>query len=874
MNDYVIISDSSKCRQCYSCVRNCPVKAVKIKDGKAEIIQSRCIHCGNCVKHCSRGAKVILDGKETVRRLLKQGQKVIAVLAPSFAASFLPLSVNEVLSKLKKLGFYEVWEAAIGAEYIIDGVSRYTNMKDKKTVLSSACPAFVNLIEKHYPQLINYLIPLCSPMIATGRIIREKYKEQNLNIVFIGPCIAKKAEIKEAQFEGCIDEVLTFEESKKLFAEIDNGISHIGYDENFRYYTSSPKGRGIPLSGGIITNIENEHERNKGLICDGIENCIELVQYINKMQAGFSDFSICDVLMCRGCIDGPCIDNISSLFLKRRTLLDFINLEKNFPQQIDYDANDFSNIDLMRQYNDKSLLLKQPEEEDIKEILASINKLDQEDELNCGACGYNSCREKAAAVYQGIAEVEMCIPYLLAKKNELFIELSQRFKTINELNEELNGIFESSYDGLVVCDTEGNIVKINSAWKKMMALDGEEIPCSVTELEQKGIIYPSATLLTLKEKRRITFIQESRNGRRFIATGNPIVDENGEITGVVTNIRDIEELNRLRYNLINRDVKKTTYNMSGIIANSIEFGEVIELASKAARFHSTVLLLGETGVGKDIIAQYIHHISQVKEGPFIKLNCGAIPENLIESELFGYESGAFTGAKKQGKKGLFELANGGTIFLDEVGDLPLTMQVKLLQVIQDKRIQRIGGSKSIAVDARIVAATNKDLEQMVKDGTFRSDLYYRLNVIPIHIPSLRERKDDIIPLAYHFLEHFNEQYHCSKDFSPEVPPLLLEYLWPGNVRELENIIERVVVTSRQSIITAEDFPSYFFRSKGALKGTIVVNNILQLKDAMDEVERQIITRAYKTYGNTYKIAEVLGINQSTVVRKLKKWGGN
>ncbi len=857
----VITTDSSKCRQCYSCVRNCPVKAVKIKDGKAQIIQSRCIQCGNCVKHCARGAKLIKDGLIYTQQMLQQSEKkVIALLAPSYIVSFFPQTASEVIQQLQSLGFSEVWETAIGAENIMDYIPKYLKEHTDIPKLSSACPAFVNLIERHYPDLIMHLLPICSPMIATGRIIREKYKRQDVIIIFIGPCVAKKDEIEEEQFQGCIDAVLTFDEFKQLLHNnsIKENVTRKNSEhtnQSIPYYIASKKGRSIPLSAGIISNIQNKFDHNLLLDCDGIQNCMELIKYLENHTNSFFDFIFGDTLMCRGCIDGAYIDNDLSIFDRKRILMDFIQHKESDLFSV-YDASNCE-LDLSRRFIDKKNVIPEPNEESIRDILASINKLGHDDELNCGACGYSSCREKAVAVFQGIAEVEMCIPYLLTRKNELY--------------NELNGIFEASYDGLVVCDQNGNIIKTNAAWKEMLDITEEALPQHISELEHMGIIAPSVTLLVIKEKRRLTLLQESKQGQKFIATGNPIIDEQGNFAGVVTNIRDLEELNRLRHNVMNGGNQRSSYKISGIIANSIEFGEVIETASQAAPYKSTVLLLGETGVGKDVVARFIHSLSAVKEGPFIKVNCGAIPENLLESELFGYESGAFTGAKKGGKSGLFELADHGTIFLDEIGDLPLSMQVKLLQVIQDKRVSRIGATKSESVDVRIIAATNKNLQQMVREGTFRSDLYYRLNVVPIFIPPLRERRDDILPLAFHLLGLINNQYSCNKEFSPDVYSVLQVYHWPGNVRELQNIIERAVVTSKQEVITCEDLPIYVYENRRRGTSQIIVNDIVPLKDAIDEVEKQIITQAYKTFGNTYKIAEILGINQSTVVRKLKKF---
>lgn len=865
MPESIITTDSSKCRQCYSCVRNCPVKAVRIKDGKAEIIQTRCIQCGNCVKHCSRNAKKVKSSIPAMESIIQSGKKTIALLAPSYVSGLYPLTPGQIIEKLGVIGFDEVWETAIGAEYVIDHSAGYAEANSDRLLLSSPCPTFVNLIEKHFPSLIPNLIPISSPMIVTGRIIRQRYKNEDIRIAFIGPCLAKKDEIMQEQFCGCIDTALTYEEVSKLFEVIAEKDDKHLREKSIPYYTASKKGRGIPISGGIITNLKGRFAEDRLISCDGIENCIELIKHIERSKIkGEADFLFYDVLGCRGCIDGACIKNDLFIHERQKIITDFIGRKAEVPTEIEF-AEHYS-IDMGRAYNDRMIPLSQPDESSIRRILAGIDKHSEEDELNCGACGYSTCREKAIAVHQGIAEMEMCIPYLLSQKSECCLKLSEAFDTVNSLNEELNAIFESSYDGMVVCDAAGKIIKANSAWKKMIGID--EMPETAKELEGSGIIYPSAALLALKEKRRVTFLQECNNQRKYIATGNPIYDEKGEIVGVVTNIRNIEELSRLKHNVLKKD-RKEIYAYPGIIVKSQELKKVLELAEQAAKYKSNVILLGETGVGKDVIAGMIHHMSSVKDGPYIKVNCGAIPEKLMESEFFGYEYGAFTGAVKGGKTGFFEQAHNGTIFLDEIGDLPLSLQVKLLQVIQDKTIRRIGSSKSETVDIRIIAATNGDLKKMVDEGRFREDLYYRLNVVSINIPPLRERKDDIIPLAYHFLDIFNKQYGCNKEFEPDVPSVLDSYYWPGNVRELQNIIERMVVTSKDSEITCRDIPPYINQLFKVQHGQIIVNSIIPLKEAVTEVEKQIIRRAYKAYGNTYKIAEALGVNQSTIVRKLK-----
>jgi transcriptional regulator with PAS, ATPase and Fis domain/NAD-dependent dihydropyrimidine dehydrogenase PreA subunit len=334
----------------------------------------------------------------------------------------------------------------------------------------------------------------------------------------------------------------------------------------------------------------------------------------------------------------------------------------------------------------------------------------------------------------------------------------------------------------------------------------------------------------------------------------------------------ITEAARLLLSWESRETKKSHDSMQNpIIAYSIEMGKVLQVATKVAQVTSTVMIMGESGVGKEVVARFVHNASLRRGGPFVTINCGAIPPNLLESELFGYEAGAFTGAKRQGKPGMIETASSGTLFLDEISDLPLDLQVKLLQVIQERRLTRVGGIQPIEVDIRIIAATNRDLAKMVERGEFRADLFYRLNVVPIVIPPLRSRRDDIIPLIYHFLAKHNNTHRYNKTISRETREVLTQYSWPGNVRELENLIERLVVTVEGDEIGVEDLPQYIKERDVSCNSKVIVEGVIPLREAVEEVERQLIKHAQEEHETTYEIAEALGVNQSTVVRKLKKY---
>ncbi|SFG14289.1 PAS domain S-box-containing protein [Desulfotomaculum arcticum] len=459
-------------------------------------------------------------------------------------------------------------------------------------------------------------------------------------------------------------------------------------------------------------------------------------------------------------------------------------------------------------------------------------------------------------------------------------KLIRLFDQLNELknsNQELNEIIEASSDSIYVTDGRGNTLRANIAFEKMAGVKRKEVlGKNAKKLEKEGLFYPSVSALVMKEKRKITIIQKMRNGREAVVTGVPVYDTKGNIFRIVCNSKDFEDLKILNEYLGYKN-KKPTFNKNddmsenSIIYKSQKMKELIDLIQQIATVDSTILFTGESGVGKGVIARLIHQQSNRANEKLIEINCGAIPDSLLESELFGYESGAFTGAKTDGKPGLLEIANKGTVFLDEIGEMPLNLQVKLLQVIQNRQIIRVGGTKLIDIDIRIIAATNKDLKKLIEEGKFRHDLFYRLNVVPLHIFSLRERKDDIIPLIDYFLHKFNKQYHRQVKFTEDLYQEALVYEWPGNIRELENFVERMVVTNNSGIIKKEDLPPQFMTNVFYPDNQIVINKIMPLKQATREVERQLVHMAYKISENSYKIASILGISQSSAHRKIQEY---
>ncbi|AOT68700.1 sigma 54-interacting transcriptional regulator [Geosporobacter ferrireducens] len=468
--------------------------------------------------------------------------------------------------------------------------------------------------------------------------------------------------------------------------------------------------------------------------------------------------------------------------------------------------------------------------------------------------------------------------YIFDDKKLTITELIDHLDQINLWNKELDQAFENSPNAFVILDGKGNTVRVNKEFENITDIKKEEVTGkNVKEMEEKGAYNPSVGVLILKEKRKISIIQKLQNGKEALVTGIPIYDENGNIFRIIINSIDFKELNIINQYYAKqkeRNVIQAKAEDVKIIYESESMKRIMQLTNELKNIDSTLLITGESGVGKGVIARYLHHNGIRKKERMIEINCGAIPESLLESELLGYEAGAFTGAKKGGKPGLIELANKGTLFLDEIGEMPMQLQVKLLQVIQERQINRVGGIKPIDIDVRIIAATNKDLQEMVKRGKFRLDLFYRLNVIPINLPSLRERHADIIPMVAFFLDKYNTKYSKNVKIGKSILNMMLSYDWPGNVRELENTVERLVVTNPSELIEKDTNKSNIFSFHlydHYSTNSDFIEKITPLEEAKRGIEKKLIQMAYKKYKSSYKVAEILEISQATAYRKIKEY---
>ncbi|MBW2592596.1 MAG: sigma 54-interacting transcriptional regulator [Deltaproteobacteria bacterium] len=475
------------------------------------------------------------------------------------------------------------------------------------------------------------------------------------------------------------------------------------------------------------------------------------------------------------------------------------------------------------------------------------------------------------------------------------VDEAQRFEIYREskiypgqLHKILNAIFRVSTDSLSICDRKGNIIACNEATSTITGLEiSEFVGKNVRDLVENGILDKSVTQAVLAAERQVnTMIVVKPTEKSILSTGTPVFDENGNIDMIIINDRDMTQLNNLKAKLdetrlVTEKYKDTLAELSManlnkklIVAKSEKIRQVLKTGHKFAKLGvSNMLLLGESGTGKNLLAEFIHNNGIRKKKPFIEISCAAIPENLLEAELFGYEKGAFTGADPRGKVGLFELAHEGTLFLDEIGDIPLPVQVKLLKYWDNQEIYHIGGIKPIKVDCIIIGATNKDLKKLVNQGKFREDLFYRLNSVNLRIPPLRERYEDIPKLAHHFLDMYNQTYGFKKYFSPQALKVLLSYQFSGNIRELKNIINSAVLMSEKDVLEKSIVNAIL--DLKLEKTTFPVGHgkdTQSLKNQLLSVEKTILADALSRYQSTREIASHLNLSQSSVVRKLKHHG--
>lgn len=459
------------------------------------------------------------------------------------------------------------------------------------------------------------------------------------------------------------------------------------------------------------------------------------------------------------------------------------------------------------------------------------------------------------------------------------VKMEDTTNKVMELNKEYQALFgEYGDENIMITNKNGEIIFAGESISKTCGVDKDYFTGkTVFEIEREKIFYPSVTVRVLQEKKSQVLLQKTQNNDSLVTLGTPLFGVDGEIEKVVSVTKDFSTQLKIssmmaklnKSELIENDTENAV--LKSLVTCDEKMLQVKNLIKLVAPTKSTILISGATGTGKEVVAQCLYKLSNRKDQPFVAVNCGTISPSIVESELFGYAAGSFTGASREGKEGLIEAANGGTLFLDEISELPLEQQVKLLHVLQEQTLIKVGSTKTVHLDVRIIAATNKNLEKLVEEGLFREDLYYRLNVVPIAIPPLSNRKADIALLVKYFLDQYNKKYKKNKRLSVDVINFLRNYDWPGNVRELENTIERLVVTASYDLIDMEILPDKIKKESSYIKDTIKVEKIMKLNEAVEETEKKIITMALDKYKTITKAAEILGIDQSTLSRKISRY---
>ena len=527
---------------------------------------------------------------------------------------------------------------------------------------------------------------------------------------------------------------------------------------------------------------------------------------------------------------------------------------------------------------------KLPLKDTIPELVGIVDKTIADGKRRIGISIQVDSGEYLTSVSPVILEGELAGVICLLEESTNLEKIAMKMRFFQNIIRELDAIIDSSSDGLFVCDARANVIRVNPASERIHHIKAKElIGKNMVDLIDQGFIDRSAALEASQRKTTVSLLQDKDN-RKLISTGTPVFDDAGNLIRVVVSERDISEIDKLQRELEEQaslkdqlqhqllEMQQADLKNNKIIARSPSMIRALERALKASPANSSVLITGESGVGKGLIANLIHKNSSRSENPLIRINCGAIPETLIESELFGYEAGAFTGAQAGGKPGSLELANDGSLFLDEIAELPLSAQVKLLRFLEDGRLVRLGGSKVRTIDARILAATHRNLKEMVAKGTFRHDLYYRLNVIPLHLPALRERNACILPLIRHYIDYFADLAGTRKRLSRSALDALLAYSYPGNVRELMNICERAVVMSETEVVDLPDLPKDVVRC--TLEDPALTDEWpkeMTLKQILKSVERKVLLRTVEKYKNQSEVAAALGVSQPTIARRLKKF---
>ncbi len=875
------------CTNCHQCIAVCPVKICS--DGSGDVVKfnnNLCIGCGRCIEACikshggiaEKSARFAIDDAPQFTADLP-GHDIIALIAPSAQGNF---KLKKLITALKMLGVKKVYDVSLGAEITVACYHDLIQNDEIKTpLIAQPCPAIVKYIELHHPNLMEYLATVGSPVYNLAVYVRSLHPDSEL--VFISPCLAKRREFQDS----CIIKYNVIYQSMQKILQ-DNNID-LDFLEEGQFDNIVPAGIATQFStpGGLKESYLYHYPETSASSIAKVGGTDVYDGYLRELEKSIKKGSphmplIVDILSCdNGCNMGPgCINKSLSQVeysVSKRAEIKTAN-EKDKQQLKDFlnEATQRLNFEYY-EYHDLSKLnkLKIPSESELQKIYVEMHKLEEKDFRNCAACGYNSCYHMALAVYNGLNKAQNC--HLYQEKELLIEQLALRTMHI-----ELSNVFDTMSDGVVVLDQQGRVSHFNPASENITGYSGDSLlGLHIVDLFSGKAPYTLKLLQTGQSFYDKEIFLDGKHGQiHATASGKAIFDELNQVSGGTIILRPIKQVHQLVNTLTGA---QANFTFDSILGEDKQLKESINLAKMAGTNDSNILLQAESGTGKEVFAQAIHNHSLRKKGPFVALNCAALPRELISSELFGYAEGAFTGARRGGRPGKFEFANGGTLLLDEIGDMPLDQQATLLRALQEKAILRLGSNTLIKIDVRIIAATNQDLLALVEQGRFRADLYYRLNVIQILIPPLRGRRNDIKLLFQHFLEEMAPRLdrHISR-IDTAVIKCLENYDWPGNVRELQNVVERILLFAADGQINIEHLPreiasaavgysgNAWQNPPGTASDTPRLSNRKTRKLFALEQEKEQIIRALNMHGgNVTRASTELDISRNTLYRKMK-----
>lgn len=891
MEDFVQVIgiNEENCTNCHQCIVVCPVKICS--DGSGDVIKffnNRCIACGRCIEACvkshggivEKSARFMMDDAARLEAALGK-REVVALVAPSAASNF---DLPKLITALKALGISQVYDVSLGAEITVAAYHRaITAGAVKKPMISTPCPAVVRYMELSHPALLEHLAPVGSPVHNLAIYVRALHPDAELAL--ISPCLAKG---REFQYSDLIQYNVTFQHLAKVFEA--RNIELAGLEDSC-YDNIIPAGITANFStpGGLKASYLYHYPDTPASEIAQIEGPAVYEQFLRNLEKAIKREDSClplivDILSCeKGCNMGVgCINKkiVASEYRVARRSEDAVrdpetNLKRDQCITRLLDEYDFSNTS----YRDLSgqMRLDIPSEAELQAIYHDMHKTEERDFRNCAACGYNSCYYMAVAVFNGLNKVENCHLY---QEKQLRIEQ----QSLKNVHEELTNVFGTMSDGVLGVNKDGRVSQFNPAARQIIGYTKEQLMgVNIVDLFS-GKAPKTLNLLQTGEAFHDQEILLNGSSGKIHATasGIPIFDEDQQVLGATVILRPIARVQEL----VNRfSGAQASFTFDSIIGEDKLLRRAVKLAMKAGANNSTVLLQAESGTGKEVFAQAIHNVSNRRTGPFVAINCAALPRELVGSELFGYVEGAFTGARRGGRPGKFELANHGTLLLDEIGDMPLEQQAVLLRALQEKAVLRVGGDTPIKVDVRIIAATNQNLPELVDQGRFRVDLYYRLNVVRINIPALRERPGDIRLLFDHFLEEMSGRSgQRISHVDDAVYKYLESYQWPGNIRELQNVVERILLVADESRINIDHLPREIIKVEmsphtvkaiptpdfgGAVPPGYLGDRHTRKLFALEQERKRIVQALDMHGGNISKAAAEMGISRSTLYRRMK-----